>query len=381
MNQLQNAFLHVTVLVRFIVICFSVSCLTLFSFQPAQATAVRHRVSAGDTVYSILKRNGFSDAQRNMALGASSIPESFVLSEGQPYFIVNSEKGARKEILFFSSSSMNAYSFWRESNSAGGKVTQPVYDIRKGRAEGIVRGSIVESIAKIAGDDLIAYRFIDAFVLDYDLPRLLRRGAHFSLDYEKIMLNGQLVRTGNILSATLEINDRRISRQFIKAGNGGFFVDKKNTHKDRPLYAPVNHVRISSLFQKRRFHPIKKYRKAHEGIDFEGESGSPIYAANTGRIIRFGRNRAAGNFVVMRHDNGLETYYNHMETLSSQLRNGLIVKAGTRLGSMGCTGYCTKPHLHFAVKSNNQFVNPINKVRFYSYTQKKDVENYFSSID
>jgi murein DD-endopeptidase MepM/ murein hydrolase activator NlpD len=83
-----------------------------------------------------------------------------------------------------------------------------------------------------------------------------------------------------------------------------------------------------------------------------------------------GRNRAAGNFIVISHKNGLESYYNHLQTHQSGLRAGDAIKTGQKIGANGCTGYCTKPHLHFALKKQGRFIDPIRLVRSYPFHRR-----------
>ena len=111
---------------------------------------------------------------------------------------------------------------------------------------------------------------------------------------------------------------------------------------DKPLYSPVAYQHYSSLFKPRRFHPIKKRRQAHLGLDFELPAGHAVYTVQSGRVLRTGKNRAAGNFVVVRHQSGLESYYNHLQSISPEVKKGRQVFNGQKLGTIGCTGYCTK---------------------------------------
>ncbi|MEZ4870859.1 MAG: M23 family metallopeptidase [Bdellovibrionales bacterium] len=92
--------------------------------------------------------------------------------------------------------------------------------------------------------------------------------------------------------------------------------------ESRPLYAPVNYVRISSEFKRRQYHPIKKRRIAHLGIDFELPAGEPVYTAGKGVVLRKGKNRAAGRYVVVKHANNIESYYNHLESIDPKIKVG-----------------------------------------------------------
>jgi len=239
--------------------------------------------------------------------------------------------------------------------------------VKEAHFSGKIKGSLIESLAKVAGgDDLIGYRFMDAYLLDYNLPKQLSRNAKFSFDVEKLYYDGKFLRFGQILNTELEIQGQIITRNFKALKSGGIFIGSDIDYASRPFYAPVDHIKISSLFQKHRFHPIRKFRKAHLGIDFEAEEGTPVYSVAAGQIARTGRNRAAGRFIVIRHNNGMESFYNHLSVISD-ISIGSVVAPGTKLGEIGCSGYCTKPHLHFALKKRGQFINPISYVKGYTY--------------
>lgn len=304
------------------------------------------------------------------------MPKNYVLSENEIYNVQKRPTTKQTEVKFYTKYDRSAYVFWH-GTAAGAEILPVRYDVRVTTAQGQVRGSLVESVAQVIGDELIAYRFMDAFLLDYDLPKLLRKNAPFALTYEKLYENGQFIRNGEVLKAELEIRQDKVVRNFMRLKNGGLFVNPNDDYSSRPFYAPVDYVKFSSLFQPRRFHPIQKFRRSHQGIDFEAQEGTSVLAASTGRVLRVGRNRAAGNFVVMTHGNGYETYYNHMKT-AARLTPNQVVPAGTPIGQVGCTGYCTKPHLHFAVKKHGSFINPIRFIRNYSYGQRSEMTSIWS---
>jgi murein DD-endopeptidase MepM/ murein hydrolase activator NlpD len=116
------------------------------------------------------------------------------------------------------------------------------------------------------------------------------------------------------------------------------------------------------------------------GVDFELPEGADLFATNSGRVIRVGQNRAAGKYVVLRHENGMESYYNHMHTIAKNLRVGSQIASGQLLGTVGCTGYCTKPHLHFALKKKGRFVDPVPYLKSYPYPHKSLIARHMAAL-
>lgn len=101
----------------------------------------------------------------------------------------------------------------------------------------------------------------------------------------------------------------------------------------------------------------------HNGLDFDGDFGSPIYAADSGVIIYSGwSDRGYGNLIVIDHDGGWQTYYGHLLD-NTLLPCGSNVLKGELIASMGSTGNSTGPHLHFELRLNGQPVNPWHKLQ------------------
>ncbi|MBO7647568.1 MAG: peptidoglycan DD-metalloendopeptidase family protein [Bacteroidales bacterium] len=115
-----------------------------------------------------------------------------------------------------------------------------------------------------------------------------------------------------------------------------------------------------------------RHRRMHRGVDLGLPVGTPIAAAfdGMGRISKGNNTGGYGNLVVIRHDNGLETYYAH---LSKRLVNpGHIVKAGDIIGLGGNTGRSDGSHLHFETRYLGNDINPNRIVDFDNYTLKHD---------
>ena len=116
-----------------------------------------------------------------------------------------------------------------------------------------------------------------------------------------------------------------------------------------------------------------RHRRMHRGVDLGYPEGTPVSAAWDG-IVRISKGTANtggyGNLVVIRHDNGLETYYAH---LSRRLVTpGQMVKAGDIIGLGGNTGRSYGSHLHFEVRYLGNDINPNRLIDFANYKLKYD---------
>jgi murein DD-endopeptidase MepM/ murein hydrolase activator NlpD len=106
-----------------------------------------------------------------------------------------------------------------------------------------------------------------------------------------------------------------------------------------------------------RTHPIFGTRRFHAGIDIGAPGGSPVSAAATGRVVYAGSATGYGRHVIIDHGGGIATLYGHLSSISSG--QGTVLARGGSVGAVGCTGYCTGPHLHFEVRVNGDPDNPM----------------------
>ena len=95
----------------------------------------------------------------------------------------------------------------------------------------------------------------------------------------------------------------------------------------------------------------------HPGIDIGVPTGTPIHAAGPGTVVWCGWMSGYGNLVMIDHHNGLATLYGHQSQIAASC--GEQVSTGTLIGYVGCTGFCTGPHLHFEVRLNGSPVDPL----------------------
>lgn len=121
--------------------------------------------------------------------------------------------------------------------------------------------------------------------------------------------------------------------------------------------------------------------RAHQGVDLALKAGEPIYATFSGRVRISQYNRGGyGNLVVIRHDNGLETYYGHLS--ERMVEPNQWVEAGQVIGLGGSTGRSTGPHLHFETRYYGQSFDPERLIDFKSGTLCRETfllrRNYFS---
>lgn len=94
----------------------------------------------------------------------------------------------------------------------------------------------------------------------------------------------------------------------------------------------------------------------HQGIDIPAPTGTPIIAVKEGTVKTAGRYGGYGNCVIIDHENGYQTLYGHMSTITCN--EGDKVNPGDVIGKIGSTGWSTGPHLHFGMLKNGTYVDP-----------------------
>lgn len=106
----------------------------------------------------------------------------------------------------------------------------------------------------------------------------------------------------------------------------------------------------------------RRWGRSHNGIDIAGNYNSPIKAADGGVVTYAGWMSGYGNYIVIDHENGYQTAYGHNASLLAGV--GDRVAKGDVIAKMGNTGRSTGTHLHFEVRKNGQYVNPLQYVGY-----------------
>lgn len=122
------------------------------------------------------------------------------------------------------------------------------------------------------------------------------------------------------------------------------------------LGMPIAGGRVTSYFGPR-VHPIFGDSRMHTGIDIGAGAGTPIRAAADGVVVHAGPRGGYGSTTVIDHGGSLATLYAHQSAI--YVSEGQRVGRGTVIGAVGCSGYCTGPHLHFEARVNGTPVDPL----------------------
>lgn len=234
------------------------------------------------------------------------------------------------------------------------------YTVQTETIYGTISSSLFEAVAESNESTELAVALADIFAWDIDFIRDIQEGDAFSAMVEKRYRDGQPAGYGRILAA--EFNNQGKPYQAILFQDGDnppqyYTPDGKGMRKAF-LKAPLDFTRISSGFTKNRFHPVLRVWRPHLAIDYAAPTGTPVRTVADGTVVKRSYDRSNGNLVRVRHANGYETTYIHLNKFAKGLKVGKRLKQGELVGYVGSTGIATGPHLDFRMFKNGRPINP-----------------------
>lgn len=122
----------------------------------------------------------------------------------------------------------------------------------------------------------------------------------------------------------------------------------------QPLYSPVQGTLTSGYGY--RDNPVNGQEDFHAGLDIAVAEGTPVHCAQDGQVVQAGFNSIRGNYIIVRHTDGLQTLYQHLAC--GFVRAGEGVTRGQVIASAGSTGMSTGAHLHFELIYNGVRYDP-----------------------
>ncbi len=228
-------------------------------------------------------------------------------------------------------------------------------------ASGQIQGSLFGAGEAAGLDDSTIIRLAKVFGYDIDFAQDLRRGDQFSVVFEELYRDGEVVSGGEIIAATFMNRGRRYDALRFEKPDGVVEYYDRNGRPLRKAFirTPVEFSRISSRFSSARRHPILGTVRAHKGVDYAAPSGTPIMAAAEGRVRFVGWRNGYGRVVEIDHSRGHSTLYAHMSRFGRNAKAGTRVRQGDNIGYVGMTGLATAPHLHYEFRINGMHRDPL----------------------
>jgi murein DD-endopeptidase MepM/ murein hydrolase activator NlpD len=225
---------------------------------------------------------------------------------------------------------------------------------------GVVKSSLYEAVEAGATELLpararqeLAWSIADIYEYRIDMSRELQEGDEVRVLFERLSLPTGSVKVGTVLAAGLQRAGTEVQAIRMPTENtrSKYYDQTGRSLAASFLRTPVSFRRISSNFGRRK-HPILGTWRAHQGMDYAADAGTPVRTIGDGVVVFAGRKGGYGNTIEVRHPNGFVSRYGHLRGFTQGLARGTRVEIGKTIGYVGMTGLATGPHLHFEVLVN-----------------------------
>ncbi len=342
-----------------------VEALTLPEAKPTDSGSFdfwrEERIGRGDSLPGLLSRLGVNAADTRAFLDAAR--ETKALARLVPGRTVLARVSSGGQLLLFRylASDESLVSVTRAGGQLKAEQRQVALESRLIMRSGKIQGSLFGATDAADVPDRIASEMAEAFSGDIDFHRDLRRGDHFSLVYEALYFDGQLVKTGRLMAAEF-VNQGKVHRAlYFKDAQGreGYFTPDGQSMKRAFLKSPMPFTRISSGFSNARYHPVLKEWRAHKGIDYAAPTGTPVRAIADSVVKFAGQQGGYGNLVILNHQGTYSSAYGHLSRFGKGIRQGARVSQGQIIGYVGATGLATGPHLHYEFRVGGVQKDPL----------------------
>lgn len=202
-----------------------------------------------------------------------------------------------------------------------------------------------------------------AYIFGWDIDFVfdIRAGDRFKLLYETPFVDGQQIENGSILFAEFYNQNNRYTavRHEGKNKKWEYFNEDGGSLEKAFLKAPLDFAYVSSHFNPNRRHPILNTIRAHNGVDYAANRGTPIRATGEGVIQSVGWKSGYGRTIVLRHGGEITTLYAHMDKYHPSMAKGMKVSQGQTIGYVGDSGLATAPHLHYEFRIGEKRTDPL----------------------
>ena len=322
--------------------------------QPWHEETVRR----GDNLSLIFKRAGYNDSDVYQVVTQAADGKLLErIYPGQTIAFQANDAGALAAVRYVKSP-LETVNYTRGDDGFESLISARQPETREAWATGTISSSLflAGQEAGLSQNMIMEMANIFGGVIDFALDP--RRGDTMQLIYEELYLEGQKYKDGGIVAAAFTNKGETFNafRYQDSKGDINYYNEDGVSMRKAFLLAPVDFTRISSNFNPNRLHPIYKTRRPHRGTDYAAPTGTPVYAAGDGKVVRAGYTKANGNYVVIQHGEQYQTKYLHLH--KRKVKKGRRVSQGQVIGTVGATGAATGPHLHYEFLVNGVHRNP-----------------------
>lgn len=326
---------------------------------------IRDTIKSGDNLSLIFGKFDLPDSLRTFD-AVEKVKDSFnprMIKIGKPYllFLDKKKPNELKALVYVKNKIEYAVIDFRDSVQVNNKKKPTSLKRRTIAAE--IEGSLSETLSKQGVSQAFATKLAKVYEYSIDFFKI-QKGDKFSVTInERYIEDSIYVGIESVESTYFQHrgNDYYAFPYKLKPEQAypDYYDEKGNGLKSMFLKSPLDYFRISSRFSGRRFHPVQKRWKAHNGTDYAAAHGTPIKSTATGVVERAGYTSGNGNYVKIRHNGTYSTQYLHMSKIL--VKNGQHVSQGQVIGKVGSTGLATGPHVCYRFWKNGVQVDPFRQ--------------------
>ncbi len=320
---------------------------------------ITYHVKSYDNPTNIFHRVGHQELLKVLKQDKEIAKQIKALKKGS-IVRANTNEGVLKELIF-TKGNKESYVITNEGEAYVGTHKENIFEIRQARTSFIIKNGLFFDGKRAGVAHSVMKQVVKVFDWDIDFSHDVRVGDKVTAIFEELYHDGDKVGNQHLLAAEFINKGKafRTIRYTYKDGKADYFTPQGREMKKAFIRTPIEHARVSSHFNPRRFHPKLHKIVAHKGTDFSARRGTPIMATGNGVIESIGRKGGYGKTVIIRHREGYKTTYAHMSKYKSGLKVGQKVYQTDVIGYVGSTGLATGPHLHYELHRYKKPVDPM----------------------
>ncbi len=354
-----------------------------FGFDTDKYHLSTYTIQKGDIMGNILSENGLTaEFITELAENAKDIFSVSKIRQGKPYHIVKLDSCSDKACaIVYEPSPMNYVVY--DLKSLTTRIEEKPIETCVEMSSGQITSSLWNSLESQGINPSIIDKMEDALASSVDFYHT-QQGDKYKLIYEKQYTDdGTSLGIGRLIGAMYENESGKHYSVYYENGEyKGYYDYQGRANKAAFLMSPLKFARISSGFNMRRFHPIRRMTIPHLGTDYAAPYGTPIRAVGDGVVEEASYSGNNGRFVKIKHDKTYQTQYLHMQGFASGMRRGKKVQQGETIGYVGSTGLATGPHVCFRFWKNGQQVNHLRqKFQQTKTLPKSEMARFFEKRD
>jgi murein DD-endopeptidase MepM/ murein hydrolase activator NlpD len=300
------------------------------------------QIQSGATLKTIFKDLNIDEAQAlDMTMAFCQVVSAKSLKSGQTIDVHYDDQKSISKMVFYTKSGDHIILEKKGDSFIASREIVRLKKVLK-KFKGSIDSSFYQTAHHLGVPSKIIKESVQTLSYSVNFQHGIKYGDNFEIIFDAYENDqGRILKTGDIHYVSLG------SHRFYRF-NQQYYNDHGESVVRTLLQTPLEAscLKVTSKFSSGRFHPIKKYTRAHKGVDFGARTGTPIKAAGHGVIVK------------IKHGSGYQTLYAHMSKFAQNLHVGSKVKQGQLIGYVGSTGLASGPHLHYEVILNNCHVDP-----------------------